>query len=106
MKIFFQISVPPISEKGNSHWVIMKLSDANSLACGVMVSSSYMTIPILLAKLKNSCESSSGKSGAIPLQPNLGSKHLSGTSFSSESDVVTVVEIWLNGQDVISAKLG
>ncbi|GBN21017.1 hypothetical protein AVEN_145144-1, partial [Araneus ventricosus] len=38
--------------------------------------------------------------------PNLGSKHLSGTRFSSEIDVKTVVENWLNGQDVISAKPG
>ncbi|GBN30720.1 Alpha-tocopherol transfer protein [Araneus ventricosus] len=38
--------------------------------------------------------------------PNLGSKHLSGTRFSSESDVKTVVENWLNGQDVISAMPG
>ncbi|GBN11154.1 Dual oxidase [Araneus ventricosus] len=36
--------------------------------------------------------------------PNLGSKHLSGTSFYSESDVKTVVENSFNGQDVISAK--
>ncbi|GBM46431.1 hypothetical protein AVEN_256403-1 [Araneus ventricosus] len=36
--------------------------------------------------------------------PNLGSKHLSATRFSSESDVKTVVESWLNRQDVISAK--
>ncbi|GBM21466.1 hypothetical protein AVEN_161073-1 [Araneus ventricosus] len=34
--------------------------------------------------------------------PNLDSKRLSGTRFSSESDVKTVVENWLNGQDVIS----
>ncbi|GBM09763.1 hypothetical protein AVEN_101808-1 [Araneus ventricosus] len=48
------------------------------------------------------------KSGATPygpdLAPNLGSKHLSGTRFSSESDVKKVDENWLNGQDVISAK--
>ncbi|GBN78904.1 hypothetical protein AVEN_31799-1 [Araneus ventricosus] len=37
--------------------------------------------------------------------PNLGSKHLSGTRFSSESDVKIVVENWLNGQDVSSANL-
>ncbi|GBO37670.1 hypothetical protein AVEN_214236-1 [Araneus ventricosus] len=37
---------------------------------------------------------------------NLGSKHLSGTRFSSESDIKTVAENWLNGQDVISAKPG
>ncbi|GBN91534.1 hypothetical protein AVEN_189220-1 [Araneus ventricosus] len=67
-----------------------------------------MTIPILLPKLKNCCKSSSGKSGASPLRPdlapNLGSKHLSGTRFSSDSDVKTVAENWLNGQDVINAK--
>ncbi|GBM50029.1 hypothetical protein AVEN_69610-1 [Araneus ventricosus] len=38
--------------------------------------------------------------------PNLGCKRLSGTRFSSERDVKTVVENWLNGQDVISAKPG
>ncbi|GBM78584.1 hypothetical protein AVEN_105175-1 [Araneus ventricosus] len=70
---------------------------------------SYMTIPIQLAKLKNYCETSIGKYGATPYPnsaPNLGSKHLSGTRFSSESDVKSVVENWLNGQDVISVKLG
>ncbi|GBM30031.1 hypothetical protein AVEN_169149-1, partial [Araneus ventricosus] len=51
----------------------------------------------------NCCKSSSGKSGAtIPCSPdsapNLGSKHLSGTMISSEIDVKTVVENWLNGQ--------
>ncbi|GBM89386.1 hypothetical protein AVEN_219844-1, partial [Araneus ventricosus] len=40
------------------------------------------------------------------LAPNLSSKHLSGTRFSSESDVKTIVENWLNGHDVISAKRG
>ncbi|GBN47689.1 hypothetical protein AVEN_141411-1 [Araneus ventricosus] len=40
------------------------------------------------------------------LIPNLGSKHLSGTRFSSESDVKTIAENWLNGQGVISAKPG
>ncbi|GBN09605.1 hypothetical protein AVEN_40910-1 [Araneus ventricosus] len=38
--------------------------------------------------------------------PNLCSKHLSGIRFSWESDVKTVVENWLNGQDVISTKPG
>ncbi|GBM18847.1 hypothetical protein AVEN_161300-1 [Araneus ventricosus] len=32
------------------------------------------------------------------LAPNLGSKHFSGTSFSSYSDVKTSVSNWLNGQ--------
>ncbi|GBN36934.1 hypothetical protein AVEN_119685-1 [Araneus ventricosus] len=49
-----------------------------------------MTIPILLAKLKNCCENSSEKSGATPKSPysapNMGSTHLFGTRFSSESD--------------------
>ncbi|GBN57900.1 hypothetical protein AVEN_228740-1 [Araneus ventricosus] len=75
-----------------------------------MVSSSSTEIPILLAKLKNCCESSSGKSKATPYSPdsapNLGSENLSGTRFSSDSDVKTVVENWLNGQNVISAKPG
>ncbi|GBN40325.1 hypothetical protein AVEN_81197-1, partial [Araneus ventricosus] len=33
-------------------------------------------------------------------------EHLSGTRFSSESDVKTVAENWLNGQDMISFKPG
>ncbi|GBM34262.1 hypothetical protein AVEN_60598-1 [Araneus ventricosus] len=61
-----------------------------------------MTIPILLAKLKNCSESSSEKSEATPYSPdsapNLGSKHLFGTKFPSESDLKTLVENWLNGQ--------
>ncbi|GBO07738.1 hypothetical protein AVEN_49081-1, partial [Araneus ventricosus] len=59
-----------------------------------------MTIPILLAELKNCWESSSGTLEAplyIPdSAPNLGFKHLSGKRFSSNSDVKTVVENWLN----------
>ncbi|GBM99390.1 hypothetical protein AVEN_168924-1 [Araneus ventricosus] len=38
------------------------------------------------------------------LAPNLGSKQLSGTRFSSESDVKTVTENWL--RDVISTRPG
>ncbi|GBM53801.1 hypothetical protein AVEN_180452-1 [Araneus ventricosus] len=38
--------------------------------------------------------------------PNLGPKHSSETRFSPESDVKTVVENWLNGQDEISANPG
>ncbi|GBN56870.1 hypothetical protein AVEN_238614-1 [Araneus ventricosus] len=38
--------------------------------------------------------------------PSLGSKHLSGTRFSSESAVKIVFENWLSGQGVISAKPG
>ncbi|GBL56888.1 hypothetical protein AVEN_168103-1 [Araneus ventricosus] len=40
------------------------------------------------------------------LAPYMGSKHLSGISFSPDSDVKTVVEKWLNGQNEISAKPG
>ncbi|GBN09599.1 hypothetical protein AVEN_40905-1 [Araneus ventricosus] len=63
-----------------------------------------MTIPILFAKLKNCCKSSSGKSGApsppysSDLAPNLSSKHLSGTRFFSNSYVKTATENWLSGQ--------
>ncbi|GBN24038.1 hypothetical protein AVEN_242398-1 [Araneus ventricosus] len=32
------------------------------------------------------------------LAPNLGSTHLSGTRFSSNSDVKTAAENWINGQ--------
>ncbi|GBM87398.1 hypothetical protein AVEN_168646-1 [Araneus ventricosus] len=38
--------------------------------------------------------------------PNLGFKHLSGTSFSLESGGKAVAENWLNGQNLISAKPG
>ncbi|GBN48316.1 hypothetical protein AVEN_249193-1 [Araneus ventricosus] len=38
--------------------------------------------------------------------PNLGSKHLSATRFSSNSDAKTAAENWLNGQDVISSEPG
>ncbi|GBM11510.1 hypothetical protein AVEN_46526-1, partial [Araneus ventricosus] len=58
-------------------------------------------------------KSSSGKSGTTTpppyspdSAPNLGSIHLSGTRFSSESYMKTVVEHWLNGRDGISAKPG
>ncbi|GBN04943.1 hypothetical protein AVEN_183213-1, partial [Araneus ventricosus] len=107
------IRVHSISGKGNNHLVIVKLSNANALECCVMVSSSCMILPTLFANLMNCCESSSGKSGVSTpppyspdSAPNLGSRNLSGTRFSSESDVKTVVENWLNGQDVISAKPG
>ncbi|GBN31415.1 hypothetical protein AVEN_189284-1 [Araneus ventricosus] len=71
-----------------------------------------MTIPgsILLAKLKNCCKSSSGKSAATPhpyspdlvrsdyfLFPKL-KDHLSRARFSSDSDVKTAAENWLNEQ--------
>ncbi|GBN45043.1 hypothetical protein AVEN_91974-1 [Araneus ventricosus] len=72
-----------------------------------MASSSCMAIPVLLTKLKNSVKSSSWMSGAIPLASNLGSKHLSGTRFSSNSDVKTAAENCLNGQrrDFYQARL-
>ncbi|GBM12319.1 hypothetical protein AVEN_116765-1 [Araneus ventricosus] len=64
---------------------------------------------ILIAKLKNCCQSSSGKSRATPYSPdsasNLDSKQgnlVSGARFSSESDAKTVVENWLNGQEYAS----
>ncbi|GBM47835.1 hypothetical protein AVEN_5211-1 [Araneus ventricosus] len=42
------------------------------------------------------------KSGATSIQarfaPNLGSKHLSGAKFSSNSDVKTTAQNWFNGQ--------
>ncbi|GBM56276.1 hypothetical protein AVEN_151953-1 [Araneus ventricosus] len=58
----------------------------------------------MLVKLKKCCKSSSEKSGAPspPYSPdlatNLGSKHLSGRRFSSNSDVKTAAENWFNGQ--------
>ncbi|GBM71351.1 hypothetical protein AVEN_44674-1 [Araneus ventricosus] len=74
------------------------------------VSSSCMTISLLLGKLKNCCEISIGKPRATSyspdLAPNLGSKHLSGTRFSSESDVETVVENWLNGTGRVFCQAG
>ncbi|GBM19874.1 hypothetical protein AVEN_186148-1 [Araneus ventricosus] len=35
---------------------------------------------------------------SLDLAPNMGSKHLSGTRFSSNNDVETTAENWLNGQ--------
>ncbi|GBN03730.1 hypothetical protein AVEN_164036-1 [Araneus ventricosus] len=40
------------------------------------------------------------------LVPNLSSNHLSGTIFSSSSDVKTYAENWITGQDVISTNPG
>ncbi|GBM97820.1 hypothetical protein AVEN_217311-1 [Araneus ventricosus] len=57
-----------------------------------------MTKPILLAKLKNYCKGSSGKSGSPDLASYLGPKHLYGRSFSSNNDVKTAAENWFNGQ--------
>ncbi|GBM22756.1 hypothetical protein AVEN_196122-1 [Araneus ventricosus] len=69
------------------------------------------TQELMLCKPELLWSSSSGRSGVTPpppyrpeSAPNLGSKHLSGTRFSLESDLKTVVENWLNRQDVISAK--
>ncbi|GBM28316.1 hypothetical protein AVEN_199381-1 [Araneus ventricosus] len=74
------------------------------------MSSSCMAAPgpILLAKLKNCCRSSSGKPGSNP--PHIAQiwylvtisklkENLSGTRFSLDSDVKTDAENWLNGQD-------
>ncbi|GBM94144.1 hypothetical protein AVEN_149548-1 [Araneus ventricosus] len=98
------------NQKGNNHWAIVKLSDANALPCGVMVSSSCTTIPILLAKLRIDAKVQVASLEPPPYIPdlvtNLGSKHLSRIRLSSESDMKTVVENWLNGQDVIFAKPG
>ncbi|GBO37494.1 hypothetical protein AVEN_70143-1 [Araneus ventricosus] len=59
--------------KGNSHWAIVKPSDANVLVCRVMVSSSCMPTSILLAKLKNCCSNSYGMSVAThSIQPRFG----------------------------------
>ncbi|GBN11791.1 hypothetical protein AVEN_236026-1 [Araneus ventricosus] len=68
---------------------IVKPPEENALECSVMESSFCLTIPTLLAKLKNCCKSSSGKSEEKPhystnLASNLGSKHLSGTRFSRQ----------------------
>ncbi|GBM56250.1 hypothetical protein AVEN_101532-1 [Araneus ventricosus] len=63
-RTLFQIIVPSILGKGNSHWAIVKPSDSKALASLVMTSSSCMAISILLAKLKNWWNISSGKSGA------------------------------------------
>ncbi|GBM10071.1 hypothetical protein AVEN_183393-1 [Araneus ventricosus] len=62
---------------------------------------SCMTIPTLLAKLKNlqkfKWEVWSHPPYSPDLAPKLGSKHLFGTRFSSDSDVKTAAENWLNG---------
>ncbi|GBL93076.1 hypothetical protein AVEN_216437-1 [Araneus ventricosus] len=61
--------------KGNSHWAIVKPSDANAWK---KVWSHHPYSP--------------------DLATNLGSKYLTGTRFSSESYVKTAAENWLNGQ--------
>ncbi|GBM41528.1 hypothetical protein AVEN_32332-1 [Araneus ventricosus] len=70
-----------------------------------------MRLPILLTKLKNCFKSSSGKFVSPPYSPdlalNLDSKHLSGKRFTSNSDVKTTAENWLNvqGRDFYQAGL-
>ncbi|GBM29975.1 hypothetical protein AVEN_167449-1 [Araneus ventricosus] len=68
-----------------------------------MVSSSCMTIPIMLAKLKNCFKSSSGKSGATPhpaqiWHPIWVQNTYLGQGSLQNSDVKTAAENWLNGQ--------
>ncbi|GBO11380.1 hypothetical protein AVEN_66853-1 [Araneus ventricosus] len=77
-----------------------------------MVPSSCMTIPILLAKLKSFAKVQMGslERHAIhspDLTPNLCSKHLSVKGFSSDSDMRTDAENWLNwqGRDFCQADL-
>ncbi|GBM70590.1 hypothetical protein AVEN_161391-1 [Araneus ventricosus] len=78
-----------------------------------MVSSSCMTIPKLLAKLKNCCKSllQLVNLERLPCSPdlasNLGSKHLSGTRFHSDSDVQTSAENRFDGleRDFYKARL-
>ncbi|GBM41631.1 hypothetical protein AVEN_198382-1 [Araneus ventricosus] len=89
----------------------VKRSDANALACSMIVSSSCITMPgpILDGKLMNCCRRSSRKSGTTPSPysqdlvhsdyfpfPKL-TEHLSGTRYSSDSDMKTSVDNWLNG---------
>ncbi|GBL96639.1 hypothetical protein AVEN_207802-1 [Araneus ventricosus] len=69
-----------------------------------MVPSSCLTVPVLLAKLKNCSESSSGKSGATPLQPRFATQsgfqtlNLEQGSLQTVIDVKIAAENWLNGQ--------
>ncbi|GBM20139.1 hypothetical protein AVEN_81114-1 [Araneus ventricosus] len=74
-----------------------------------MVSFSCITISILLAEPKNCCKSSGGKSGTTPYNPYLSPYliTLCGTRFSSNSDLKTAAENWLNGQgrDFYQARL-
>ncbi|GBM90539.1 hypothetical protein AVEN_1299-1 [Araneus ventricosus] len=69
-----------------------------------------MTIPNCLQNSKIATKVHVGSLETRPYSPDsapsLGSKHLFETRFSSESDVKTIVENWLNRQDVISAKPG
>ncbi|GBL61125.1 hypothetical protein AVEN_208216-1 [Araneus ventricosus] len=67
-----------------------------------MVSSSCMTIPIpntrKTQKLMRKFKWKVWSHHSLDMAPNLDSKHLSGTSFSSDSDVKSAAENWLNGQ--------
>ncbi|GBM12127.1 hypothetical protein AVEN_39467-1 [Araneus ventricosus] len=98
-----------LREKGNSHWAIVRKSDANALACLVMVPSPCMTIPRLLAKLKNCCKSSCGKSGAT-FGPDLAPNWAPNT-YIEQGSLQTVMSkqpprTGSKGRDVISTKLG
>ncbi|GBN23552.1 hypothetical protein AVEN_212142-1 [Araneus ventricosus] len=78
-----------------------------------MVSSCFMTIPIMLAKLKNCCTNLSGKSGATNHIAQMwhliwvSNTYLEQGSLHSNSDVKTVAKNWRNGQgrDFYLAKL-
>ncbi|GBL80229.1 hypothetical protein AVEN_199519-1 [Araneus ventricosus] len=67
-----------------------------------MVSSSCMRITIWLQNSRIAAEVRVGSLEPPPCSPdsapNLGSKYLSGTRFSPESDVKTAAENWLNGE--------
>ncbi|GBO19170.1 hypothetical protein AVEN_52109-1 [Araneus ventricosus] len=70
------------------------------------MSSSCMKIPILLGKLKKVQEGSLSHPYSLDLAPNLVSKNLSGTRFSSKSDVKTATENWLNGEESDFSQVG
>ncbi|GBN13240.1 hypothetical protein AVEN_101712-1 [Araneus ventricosus] len=105
----------PTAQIRHQIWVPNSYLEQGSLQrprFGNLVPNSYLEQSSLQTVIENSCRELAQFTPLEPPSystdsaPNLGSKHLSGTRFSSDSDVKTVAENWLNGQDVISVKPG
>ncbi|GBM30865.1 hypothetical protein AVEN_261956-1 [Araneus ventricosus] len=95
----FQISVPSISKKGNSHWAIVKPSDGLSIDGVILLRGNIHTALRTQELLQNfKWEVWSHTLYCPDLAPNQGSELFSGTTFSSNSDVKTVSENLLNGK--------
>ncbi|GBN81202.1 hypothetical protein AVEN_212426-1 [Araneus ventricosus] len=92
-RTLFQINVLSILERGNSHWEIVKPSDGMLSDGAILLHDNAHTAretQELLQKFK-------WKVWSLPpyspdFRHNLGSKHFTGTKFSSKSDVKTYAE--------------